>query len=81
MSGCHCPNCGSKKVVSRMVNDRLWAADPRGSAFEIPLRVLVWSCTACKLCWQGEEAVAAREVAYQKALGRQPQGRSAANVD
>jgi hypothetical protein len=79
MSGCHCPNCGSKDVVSRMVNDRLWAADPRGAPFEIPLRVLVWSCNGCRLCWQGEEAMAAREIAYQNALGKRSHGRTAAN--
>jgi len=78
MSGCHCPNCGSKDVASRMVNDRLWAADPRGSAFEIPLRVLVWSCKSCKLCWQGEEALAAKEIAYQDALGQKARGHNAA---
>jgi ribosomal protein L37AE/L43A len=64
----HCPKCGSSDVVARTVNDRLRAADPRGQTFEVMLQVLMWSCRACKLCWQGQEAVEAKETAYQNAL-------------
>jgi ribosomal protein L37AE/L43A len=64
----HCPVCGSNDVVQRTVNDRLRAADPVGQTFEIPLLLPVWRCKACKLCWQGEEALAAKEAAYQYAL-------------
>jgi hypothetical protein len=64
----HCPKCGSSDVVPRTVNDRLRAADPRGQTFEVALQVPVWSCRTCKLCWQGQEAVAAKEAAYQNAL-------------
>lgn len=70
MDDSRCPKCGSSDVASRTVNDRLRAADPRGQTFEVPLQVLVWSCRACKLCWQGQEAVAAMEAAYQNAVGK-----------
>jgi hypothetical protein len=63
-----CPNCNSSNVASRMVNDRLRAADPSGESFEIALKLLAWDCLACKLCWQGQEAEAAKETAYEKAL-------------
>jgi hypothetical protein len=66
----HCPKCGGSDVVPRTVNDRLRAADPHGHIFEVPLQVLVWSCGACKLCWQGREAAAAMEAAYQNALAK-----------
>jgi hypothetical protein len=73
MHDTHCPKCGSSDVVPRTVNDRLRAADPRGHTFEVALQVPVWSCRACKLCWQGEEAMAAKEAAYQNAVvGRSP---------
>jgi ribosomal protein L37AE/L43A len=65
-----CPNCGSSDVVLRTVNDRLSAADSRGHTFEIALHLPVWSCRACKLCWQGQEAQVAKEAAYQNALGK-----------
>ena len=68
MHGNHCPKCGSSDVVPRTVNDRLRAADSRGQTCEVALQLPVWSCTACKLCWQGQEAVAAKEAAYQNAL-------------
>jgi hypothetical protein len=38
----------------------------------------VWSCRACKLCWQGQEAVAAKEAAYQNALIKRSPSRTAA---
>ena len=66
----HCPICGSSDLVQRTVNDRLKAADPTGYTFEVALRVPVWRCTACKFCWQGEEALAAHEAAYQIALAK-----------
>jgi transcription elongation factor Elf1 len=74
----HCPKCGSSDVVSRTVNDRLRAADPRGHIFEVPLQLRVWSCRACKLCWQGQEAEAAKEVAYQNAVVKYLPPRTAA---
>jgi hypothetical protein len=64
----HCPSCGSIDVVTRTVNDRLRAADPRGQAFELMLQVPVCRCRACKFCWQGAEALATIEAAYQHAL-------------
>ena len=64
----HCPNCGSSDVLTRTVNDRLRAADPRGQAFELTLQVPVRKCSACKFCWQGEEALATIEAAYRHAL-------------
>jgi hypothetical protein len=64
----HCPNCGSSDVATRKVNDHVRAADPRGQAFELTLLVPVCKCRACKFCWQGEEALAAIEAAYQHAL-------------
>ena len=64
----HCPICGSSDVVGRTVNDRLRAVDPRGLTFEVALQLPVWRCKSCKLCWQGEEALAAKEAAYQYAL-------------
>jgi uncharacterized OB-fold protein len=63
-----CPKCGSSDVVPRTVNDRLRAADSCGQTFEVALHLQVWSCTACKLCWQGQEAEVAKEAAYQNAL-------------
>ena len=74
----HCPKCGSSDVVSRTVNDRLRAADPRGQTFEVALQLPVWSCRACKLCWQGKEAAAAMEAAYQNALSRRSSSQHAA---
>ena len=68
MDDIHCPKCGSSNVVPRMVNDRLRATDMRGLTFELALQLPVWSCGACKFCWQGQEAVAAVETAYQNAL-------------
>jgi hypothetical protein len=65
-------------VVPRTVHDRLKAADPDGEPFEIALHLQVWSCRACKLCWQGHEAQAAMEAAYQNALVNASPGRSAA---
>lgn len=64
----HCPKCGSREIVPRTVNDVLRAADPRGKVFEVGLQLQVWRCGACKLCWQGQEAMAAKEAAYQIAL-------------
>jgi hypothetical protein len=64
----HCPNCGSSDVATRTVNDRLRAADPRGQAFELTLRLPVCKCIACKFCWQGEQALATIETAYRQAL-------------
>jgi hypothetical protein len=63
-----CPKCGSSDIVLRTVNDRLRAADLRGNVFELPLQLPIWSCLACRLCWQGQEAEAVKEAAYQQAL-------------
>ena len=71
MDSNRCPTCGSSDVMLRTVNDRFRAADPRGETFEVALRLPVWSCRACRLCWQGQEAAAAKEAAYQNALARQ----------
>ena len=73
-----CPQCGSSDVVRRTVNDRFRAADPRGETFEVLLQLPVWRCRSCKLCWQGREAVAAMEVAYQNALVERSPSRTAA---
>ena len=78
MHDIHCPKCGSSDVVQRTVNDRLRAADPRGQTFEVALQLPVWSCRGCKLCWQGQEAAAAMEAAYQNALMKLSPSRPAA---
>jgi hypothetical protein len=52
----------------RKVNDLLRAADPHGEVFEVRVQLPVWGCRACKLSWQGEEALSAKEAAYQRAL-------------
>jgi hypothetical protein len=78
MHDIHCPKCGSSDVEPRTVNDQLWAADPRGQTFEVALQVPVWSCRGCKLCWQGPEALAAMEAAYQNALTKRSRSRPAA---
>jgi len=64
--------------VPRTVNDQLRAADPYGQTFEVALQLPVWSCRACKLCWQGQEAVAAMEAAYQNALMKRSPSQTAA---
>ena len=74
----HCPNCGSSDVVPRTVNDLLRAADSLGRSFEIALHLQVWRCRASKLCWQGREAQAAKEAAYQNALVQRLPTQSAA---
>jgi hypothetical protein len=66
----HCPNCNSSEIVPQIVNDLLRAVDPRGKVFEVGLQLPVWRCSACKLCWQGQEALAAKEAAYQYAIAR-----------
>ena len=65
MSDTHCPKCGSSDVALREVKDLLWAIDPCGQAFEVRFQSPVWTCRACKLNWQGKEALAAQEAAYQ----------------
>jgi len=69
MSNIHCPGCGGTNVMQRKVNERLRAADPVGRAFELSLQIPVWRCLNCKLCWRGQEAQAAIETAYQRAVG------------
>lgn len=64
----HCPKCGSNDVEPQTVKDQFRAADASGETFEVALQVLMWRCKACKLGWQGEEAMAAKEAAYQYAL-------------
>ena len=78
MHDIHCPKCGSSDVVPRTVNDQLRAADPRGQTFEVAVQLPVWSCRGCKLCWQGQEAVAAMEAAYQNALVQRSPSRTTA---
>jgi len=78
MHDCQCPKCGSSDVVSRTVNDRVRAADSLGRSFELALHLQVWSCRACRLCWQGPEAQAAKEAAYQNALVQRSPVQSAA---
>jgi transposase len=63
-----CPKCGSRNVISRTVSDRVTAIDTRGYIFEMALRLPVWRCDTCKFGWQGREALAAKESAYQSAL-------------
>ena len=58
----HCLNCGSSDVAPRKVNDLFRAADPHGQVFEVRLQVRIWSCRTCKLSWQGEEALVAKEL-------------------
>jgi hypothetical protein len=74
----HCPKCGSSDVIPRTVNDRLRAADPHGETFEVALQLPVWSCRACRLCWQDQEALSAKEAAYQQALVRRLASRTTA---
>jgi ribosomal protein L37AE/L43A len=68
IAGRCCPKCGSSEVISRTVSDRVAAVDARGYIFEMNLRLPVWRCNACKFGWQGQEALAAKEAAYQFAL-------------
>jgi uncharacterized Zn finger protein len=65
-----CPRCGSSHVVQRVVNDRFKACDASGHVFEVTLQEPVWSCVACRMCWQGDESRAAKESAYRAALAR-----------
>jgi ribosomal protein L37AE/L43A len=67
-----CPKCGGREVVSRTVRDRVSAVDPNGYIFELNLQLPVWRCNACKFGWQGREALAAKEAAYQFALKTRP---------
>lgn len=76
MHDIHCPNCGSSDIQPRTVKDRLRASDLRGEIFELALQLPVWTCRACNLCWQGHEAVAAVEAAYQNALVRRSPSRT-----
>ena len=78
MSTQHCPKCGSGEVVLRKVNDLLRAADPCGERFEIALQLPIWRCSACKLGWEDQEALAAKEAAYQRALIDRAPGQKAA---
>ena len=62
------PKCGSTDVISRTVSDRVTAVDTYGYIFEMNLQLTVWRCNTCKFGWQGQEALAAKEAAYQFAL-------------
>jgi len=62
------PECGSGDVVLRNVNDLFRAALPYDQSLEIRFQVPMWNCMTCKLGWQGDEALAAKESAYQHAL-------------
>jgi hypothetical protein len=55
-------------VISRTVSDRVTAVDTYGYIFEMNLQLPVWRCNTCKFGWQGREALAAKEAAYQFAL-------------
>ena len=74
----HCPKCGSGKIALRLVNDLLRAVDLNGEIFEVQFQTPVWGCSSCKLCWQGQEAQAAKEATYQHALAQRLPGRIAA---
>ena len=74
----HCPKCGSGKIALRLVNDLLRAVDLSGDIFEVRFQSPVWGCRGCKLCWQGPEALAAKEATYQHALAQRSSGRIAA---
>lgn len=63
-----CPRCGNGETVQRVVNDRFRACDETGRVFEVALQAPVWSCPACRMCWEGQEAHAAKENAYLAAL-------------
>lgn len=63
-----CPRCGSGQIVQRIVNDRFRACDPAGRVFEVTLQEPVWSCPACHMCWEGEDALVAKENAYLATL-------------
>lgn len=76
-----CPKCRSGDLEQRMVNDRFRAADPSGEPFELALKLLMWNCRACGLSWQGQEALAAKEAAYQNALLKRPPSRTTSYVD
>jgi len=76
--GAYCPKCGSRDVISRTVRDRVTAVDPYGYIFAMDLQVPVWRCNTCKLGWQGREALAAKEAAYQFALKTRPPTRISA---
>src|SRR5689334_18452412 len=67
-----CPKCGSRNITSRTVSDRVTAVDPHGYIFQMALQLPVWRCNACKFGWQGREALAAKETAYQFALKNRP---------
>ncbi len=54
--------------MTRIVNDQFHACDADGRVFEVRLQEPVWSCPACRMCWEGEEATAAKELAYLAAL-------------
>jgi hypothetical protein len=64
----NCPRCGSSQTVQRIVNDRFRACDPAGRVFEVTLQEPVWSCLACHMCWEGQEAFVAKEYAYLATL-------------
>lgn len=74
----HCPKCGCSDIVLRTVNDRFRAVDSSGLTFEVALHVPVCRCGACNLCWQGQDALAAMEVAYQNALAKRSPGQATA---
>jgi hypothetical protein len=74
----HCPHCNSSEIVPRIVNDLFRAVDLRGKIFEVGLQLPVWRCTACKLCWQGQEALVAKEAAYQYAIAMRAPSRLSA---
>jgi predicted RNA-binding Zn-ribbon protein involved in translation (DUF1610 family) len=63
-----CPRCGNREIVQRIVNDRFNACDAAGRVFEVSLRAPIWSCPACRMGWEGREALAAKEHAYLAAL-------------
>ena len=68
MTEATCPRCGNVQVVQRTVHDRFKAWDPAGEVFEVTLQEPVWSCPACRMCWEGPDTFAAKENAYRAAL-------------
>jgi hypothetical protein len=65
-----CPRCGSHEVVERVVNDCFKACDSAGNVFEVTVREPVLRCCACRMCWEGDESLLAKENAYRAALAR-----------
>ena len=62
------PTLRQRRNRATVVNDRFRACDEAGRVFEVSLQAPMWSCPACRMCWEGQEALAAKESAYLAAL-------------